>query len=369
MCGLTLFAILLSFFPLLSSATPDVKQATYGQLPDGTPIELYTLINDNGLEAEIMTYGATLIAIRTPDREGDLKNITLFLDTFDDYFKGHPLFGSVVGRYANRIAGAHFVLDGIEHFITPNAGKNHIHGGRQGFQKKVWQAFPVKASAFAGVLLKYFSPDGDEGYPGNLNVSVSYKLTNKDELVIAYEAKTDKPTHVNLTNHAYFNLAGAGSGDVLDHELMLNADFYLAAHPNKIPTGEIVSVQDTPMDFRMTSTIGSRIDQVEDENYDHCYVLNKNTPRQLSLAARAYDPQSGRLMTVRTTHPGVQLYTAKGLSDRYQGAGKPYGSYHGFCLETQHFPDTPNRAYFPTTELRADETYNQTTIFQFAVKD
>jgi aldose 1-epimerase len=315
-----------------------------------------------------MTYGATPISVKTPDRGGKLANVTLYLDTFDDYLRGHPLFGSVVGRYANRIAGARFTVDGSEVRLTANAGAHHIHGGRNGFHKQVWSASPVRRDGTVGVALSLTSPDGEDGYPGTLQVKVVYELNNDNALKMEYTATTDKPTVVNLTNHAYWNLAGAGSGDVLGHVLTLNADRYLPADEQKIPTGEIRGVQGTAMDFTEPHTIGSRIDQVEGSNYDHCYALNKRPDESLSLAARVVEPVSGRVMEVCTTKPGVQLYTAKGLNDRLRGGGKPYGPYHGFCLETQHFPDSPNRANFPSPVLRPGEVYHHVTIHKFSVQ-
>jgi aldose 1-epimerase len=274
-----------------------------------------------------------------------------------------------VGRYANRIAGARFTLDGTEYLLEANAGRHHIHGGRRGFQRRHWDARPVRTEDSAGVELTLTSPDGDAGFPGTLRAKVVYRLTRRNELVMHYEAATDKPTVVNLTNHAYWNLAGAGSGDVLDHVMMIDADRYLPADRQKIPTGEIRSVDGTPMDFREPKTIGSRIDRVEGRNYDHCYVLNKPPGRRMALAARVVEPESGRAMEVRTTQPGMQFYTARGMSDRFGGGGKPYGPYHGFCLETQHYPDAPNRPNFPSTVLRPGETCEQTTVHRFSVQD
>jgi len=337
-------------------------------MPDGKPVIQCTLTNKSGMEVQVMTYGATLTSVRVPDRKGTLQNVTLYLESFEDYLRGHPLFGSIVGRYANRIAGAMYKLDGVEVRLTPNAGKNHIHGGRKGFQNVLWDHRIVHDPEFLGIILNHVSPDGHEGYPGNLSVQVAYKLTADNELILEYSAITDRATQINLTNHAYWNLAGAGSGDVLKHVLMLNADSYLPADREKIPLGEIRSVRNTPMDFTRPMAIGSRIEEVEDRNYDHCYVLNKKSPGELSLAARVFDPGSGRTMEVYTTQPGVQLYTAKHLSGRYRAGGVPYGPYHGVCLETQHYPDSPNHPEFPSTVLRPGETYRQTTIHRFSVR-
>lgn len=351
-----------------SAQKPAIDRATFGAMPDGTRVDLFTLTNGNGLRVKVTNYGATLISVEAPDRNGKRDCVTLYLDSFDDYLSGHPLFGSVVGRYANRIAGAKFRLDGVTYSLSANAGQNHIHGGRQGFQKILWDAAPIHDATRVGVEMTHTSPDGHEGYPGELAVKVVYWLTRDNQLRIEYTAHTDKPTHVNLTNHAYWNLAGAGSGDVLGHVLMLNADRYLPADPSKIPLGTVAAVQGTAMDFTRPATIGSRIDQVEG-GYDHCYVLNKTPGQRLSLAARLSDPTSGRVMEVHTTQPGVQLYTANGLSSRLKAGGLSYGRYHGVCLETQHFPDSPNRPAFPSTVLRPGETYRQVTVYRFSVEE
>ena len=299
-----------------------------------------------------------------PDRHGNLDDVTLYLDTLGEYLEGHPLFGSVVGRFANRIAGGSFTIDGVEHKLFAGRSGNHIHGGKVGFQKLVWDAVPIREANSVGVVLSLVSPDGDEGYPGKLDVKVAYKLTNDNELVMDYTAVTDKPTHVNLTNHAYWNLAGAGSGDVLDHQLMLNANYYLPTDEQKIPLGNLAPVRGTPMDFTKPKTLGSRIDQVPG-GYDHCYVLSKGPNERLSLCARVVEPKSGRVMEVYTTQPGVQLYTANGLSSRFGAGGFSYGPHHGLCLETQHYPDSPNKPQFPTTVLRPGETYHEVTVHKF----
>lgn len=343
-----------------------VVKATVGKMPDGAAVDEYTMTNGNGLEAKVLTYGATLTTVKVPDRNGKFESVTLYLDSFEDYLKGHPLFGSVVGRFANRIAGAQFAIDGVTHKVTPNAGANHIHGGREGFHKKVWRADSFRKKGTVGVILHHTSPDGDEGYAGKLDVTVTYTLTNDNELVIDYTAETDKPTVVNLTNHAYWNLAGAGSGDVFDHILMLDAESYLPSDQAKIPTGEIKPVNGTVMDFTKAQTIGSRIKDVEGENYDHCYVLGESkAPR---LFARVVEPKSGRVMEVLTTQPGVQLYTAKHLSSNLKTSSFAYGPYHGLCLETQNYPDAPNKPNFPSPILRPGQLYEHTTIHKFTVQ-
>lgn len=345
-----------------------VESSIFGRLPDGAQVERYTLTNAHGMEVQLMTYGATLTSVKVPDRHGKFANVNLYLDTFDDYYRGHPLFGSIVGRYAGRIAGAKFTLDGIEYKLEPNAGKYHIHGGKLGFYKQLWQAQASTDEASASVELTHVSPDGQAGYPGTLSVKVRYQLTNADELRIEYTAQTDKPTIVNLTNHAYWNLAGAGSGDVLSHEYQLNADRYVVCDDANLPTGELRPVEGSVMDLRKPAPIAARIPQVQFENYDHCYVLNKQPGDKMSLAARVFEPRSGRVLEVYTTQPGVQFFTAKPLANHWQAGGVPYGSYHGFCFETQHYPDSPNRPAFPTTVLRPGQTFRETTVFKFSVR-
>jgi aldose 1-epimerase len=312
-----------------------------------------------------MTYGATLVAVETPDRNGKFENVTLHLDSLAEYLAGHPCFGSICGRYANRIAQGKFTLEGVQYALVTNGGPHHIHGGRLGFDKVAWQAEAVEGQGFVGVKLAYTAADGEEGYPGKLAVTVTYVLTEDDQLKFEYAATTDRPTILNLTNHAYWNLAG--KGNVLDHELTLNADRYLPADATLLPRGEILPVKGTPMDFTRPQTIGSRIENVPG-GYDHCYVLNQAKPGELAFCARVVEPKSGRAMAVHTTEPGVQLYTANFLQMKRAG-GKTYGKHDGFCLETQHFPDSPNRPHFPSTVLRPGETYRQTTVHQFSVKE
>ena len=329
-----------------------VEKSTIGEI-DGTPVDQYTLTNANGLEVKVLTYGAMITTVKVPDRDGKLESVTLYKDPPQEYLKRPTVMGAIVGRYANRIAGAKFTLDGVEFALSPNAGKNHIHGGKRGFHTIVWDAKPIEDEKGVGVELTHTSPDGHEGYPGTLQVNVVYKLTNVDELRMEYTARTDKPTHVNLTNHAYWNLGGADSGEVLDHVLLLNADRYLPFGEGKIPLGELRSVEGTCMDFTKPKTIGSRVDQVEGKAYDHCYVLNKEPGERMSLCARVVEPKSGRAMEVYTTQPGVQLYT---------------GNRRGLCLETQHFPDSPNQPHFPSTVLRPGQTYHEVTVHKFALR-
>ena len=346
-----------------------MSKQVYGKMPDGTVVDLYTLTNSAGMKVKLITYGGIITAVETPDRNGKLANITLYRDSLEDYLAGHPYFGCIVGRYANRIAKGRFVIDGVEYKLATNNGPNHLHGGVKGFDKYVWQASPVEGDGYAGVVLKHESPDGDEGYPGKLSVTVTYTLNDQNELKMEYVATTDKPTHVNLTNHAYWNLAGAGAGDILGHVLMLNADRFLPVDDTLIPLGEPRSVKDTPMDFTSPQTIGSRIDQVEG-GYDHCYILRRSPDEKLALAARVVEPKSGRTMEIRTTKPAIQFYTGNFLDGSITAAGGniSYEKHYGFCLETEYFPDSPNRPEYPSTLLKPGQTYHHITVHKFGVE-
>jgi len=346
-----------------------VTQRPYGETPSGEPVMLYMLTNSQGLRAEIIEYGAIIVSLSVRDRDGRLGDIALGFDDLESYVKRNPLFGAVVGRYANRIAGARFVLDGVEHRITANAGKNHIHGGgNRRFDKVVWKGAPYQREGEVGVRLLHFSPDGEEGFPGNLNCTVTYALTDQNELRIRYTATTDKPTILNLTNHSYFNLAGAGNGDVLKHEMQINAPWYTPAGEGLIPTGEIHRVTGTPLDFTEPHAIGARIAELtETKGYDHNYVINGAYGTSV-LAAQVCEPSTGRVMEVFTTEPGVQLYTANGMRNVKGKGGKVYNPYFGFCLETQHFPDSPNKPHFPSTVVRPDRRYESETTFKFSTR-
>ncbi len=333
-----------------------VEERDFGKMPDGALVKLFTLRNSNGLSVKIINYGAIITEIQAPDRTGAFTNVLLGTNNLDAYLKGFPAAAAVIGRFANRIAKARFTLDGVEYKLAANSGQNHIHGGRVGFAKVLWdaRALPSRPRE-AAVRLSYLSNDGEEGYPGNLTARVTYTLTEENELRIDYEATTDKATPVNLTNHAYFNLAGFG--DVLDHELWLAADRYTPADAQLIPTGEIATVKGTPLDFTMPTPIGARIEKLKPKpgGYDHNFVL-KSDGKTLLLAARARDPKSGRVMEMRTTQPAVQLYTGNHLK------------HGGFCLETQHYPDSVNHPEFPSTILRPGETFKTTTAFAFSAK-
>lgn len=329
-----------------------LARTLYGRMPDGRDVHLFTLSNRNGLQATIMTLGATLTTFKAPDRAGKATVITLHKESFEDYVKGHPLFGSVVGRFANRIANARFMIDGVEYPLAANARPHHIHGGgKTGFQCKVWEASGEQGRGFSAVRLTLKSPDGEAGYPGTVRVEMVYKLTDENELFMEYTATTDKPTHINLTNHAYWNLGGAGAGVVSEHVLQLSADHFLPTDERLIPTGEIRSVEGSPLDFRKPCAIGSRVNELPGGRYDHCYVLNRDVGRKPSFAARVEDPGSGRMMEVFTTQPGVQLFT---------------GNPGGFCLETQHYPDAPNQPGFPSTLLLPGQTFHQVTVHKFS---
>ncbi|MFZ2146457.1 MAG: aldose epimerase family protein [Sedimentisphaerales bacterium] len=346
-----------------------VGQKPFGQMTDGQEVTLYELTNVKGLRASVIDYGAILVSLKVPGRDGKFADVALGFDDLDSYIERNPLFGAVVGRYANRIANARFTLDGTEYKLTANAGKNHIHGGRdKRFDKVMWEGRPFQSGEEVGVRFTYLSKDGDEGFPGNLNCIVTYTLTNGNELKISYEATTDKPTIVNLTNHSYFNLAGAGNGNVLDHEMLINADYYTPSDAALIPTGEILSVKDTPLDFTGPKTIGARISRLtETRGYDHNYVL-KNSGGALILAARVYEPASGRVMEVHTTEPGMQFYTANGMKGIKGKGGKIYDRHYGFCLETEHFPDSPNKPHFPSVVLRPGQKYSTMTVFTFTTR-
>jgi len=347
----------------------EVKKELFGRLADGTAVDIYTLTNKSGIEARVMTYGATLVSLRLPDRSGAFADVNLGFDNLEGYLGTHPYFGVIVGRYANRISKGRFTLDGVEYTLARNNNGNSLHGGLKGFDKVVWKPEPVQAADGVGVKLTYLSKDMEEGYPGNLSVTVVYLLTNTDELRISYEAETDKKTPVNLTNHAYWNLKGEGNGDVLGHVLQLEADKFTAVDSaaNLIPTGEISSVAATPFDFTSPHLIGERIAQVEG-GYDHNFVLRSGGGK-LALAGRVEEPGSGRAMEIYTDQPAIQLYTGNFLDGTVVGkGGKAYQKHYAFCLETQHFPDSPNHPSFPSTILEPGQKYKTVTVHRFFVK-
>jgi len=347
-----------------------IEKVSFGKTKDGTPIDLYVLTNAEGMKAKIMTYGAILTELDTPDRDGKFDDIVLGFDNLEAYLKGHPFFGAIAGRVANRIAKGRFTLDGKEYKLANNDGPNALHGGLKGFDKAVWQAEPGKSVDGVAVVFTYVSKDGEEGYPGKLTATVGYELTNKNELKIHYRATTDKATPVNLSNHTYFDLEGTKAGDILGHELTIAADKYTPVDDTLIPTGEIKSVKGTPLDFTSPTPIGARIEQMKGNpgGYDHNYVL-RSEAKYLALAVRAYEPKTGRVMEMYTTEPGVQFYTGNFLDGTLKGmGGVVYQKHHGFCLEAQHFPDSVNHPNFPSVILRPGQTYTQTTVYKFSAK-
>jgi aldose 1-epimerase len=364
--GLVAFA---GFRSHAQTGGPRVTRAEFGKLPDGRSIERFTLSNSGGLQVQAIPYGATITSIRVPDRNGKFDDVVLGYDTFEPYIRNPSYFGSIVGRYANRIANGRFTLDGKEYVLARNNAPNHLHGGVKGFDKQVWEAKVGDASRGATVTFSYRSPDGEEGYPGTVNATVSYTLTDRNELIVEYRATTDKATPYNVSQHSYFNLTGA-SRDVLDHEVTILADRFTPTDRTLIPTGELASVAGTPFDFRKPTTIGARINDSNPQlrgasGYDHNYVINRTGP-SLVPAARVVEPASGRVMEVATTEPGVQFYTANTLN-AVGKSGRTYSKYFAFCLETQHYPDSPNKPAFPSTILRPGTEFSSTTVYTFSV--
>ncbi|MGB9601600.1 MAG: aldose epimerase family protein [Limisphaerales bacterium] len=356
----------------LTMGRAEIQKISFGQTEEGKNVEQYVLKNNKGMTVKIITYGGIITELLVPDRNGKFNDVVLGFDDLRGYLKGHPYFGAIVGRVANRIAGGKFKLGDKEYTLAKNNGPNHLHGGIKGFDKVVWDAEPIYRSDGVGVKLSYLSPDGEEGYPGNLSVTVVYLLSNDNELKIEYKATTDKETIVNLSNHSYFNLLGAENGLILDHELFINANYYTPVDDTLIPTGEIKPVEGTPLDFRKPTKIGTRIEQVKvgdnPSGYDHNYVLNGGGVK-LDLAAQVYEPTSGRFMEVYTTEPGVQFYSGNFLDSTLTGKkGVVYKKHHGFCLETQHFPDSINHPNFPSVMLKPGQMYTQTTIYKFSTK-
>jgi aldose 1-epimerase len=349
-----------------------IKKLVFGQSDAGGPVHLYTLTNAGGMEVKITNYGATLVSLVVPDRDGKSADVVLGYDKLEDYVAGKYYFGCIVGRYANRIAGGKFWLNGTEYRLAINEGDNHLHGGLRGFDKMIWHARELEGSGDIGLRLDHVSPDGTEGYPGKLTCTVIYTLTAANELKIDYHATSDKPTIANLTHHAYFNLAGAGAGQILDHELVICADRFTPVDSRLIPTGELKSVTGTPFDFNRPTAIGARIHHDDEQlliarGYDHNWVLRREGAG-LCLAARVYEPRSGRKLEVYTTQPGLQFYSGNFLDNRIAAKdGRIYSHRGGFCLETQHFPDSPNQPGFPSAVLDPGSQYKHTTIYKIIV--
>ncbi len=338
----------------------NLHRSDFGKTPEGQSISLFTLTNRFGNSISVTDYGAILVSVNVPDRNGQLANVNLGYPTLDGYLARHPYFGSTVGRFCNRIAQGQFQLDGRTYTLALNNGPNHLHGGIVGFDKLAWCGAEIMTDNASGLRFHLQSPDGQEGYPGTLDVFADYLWNDANELTFAYRATTDAPTVVNLTNHAYWNLSGAKAGNVLDHQLQLNCGRFLAVDDTLIPTGQLTDVAATPLDFRQPRAIGERITQLSStKGYDHCYVVD-GPAGKLRLAGRATDPKSGRTMEVLTTQPGMQLYTGNHL-------GGEFVQHAGFCLETQHYPDAPNQPAFPTTRLNPGEQFEQTTVHRFGM--
>ena len=367
-----LFVVVL-LLGILSTNAQKISKESFGKTADGESVDLFTLTNRNGMEAKITNYGGIVTTLTAPDRNNKYADVVLGFNDLDSYLKGHPYFGALVGRYGNRIAKGRFTLNGIEYKLAVNNGENHLHGGIKGFDKVVWTARSMRTKLGPALSLTYVSKDMEEGYPGNLTVKVVYTLTNNNELRIDYSASTDKDTVTNLTHHSYFNLAGEGNGDILNHQLLLKASRFTPTDAGSIPTGELRNVQGTPFDFLKSTAIGARINQDEEQlkfggGYDHNWVVNGRAGT-LRQAASVYESTSGRVMDVWTTEPGIQFYTGNFLDGTLTGkSGKAYARRNGFCLETQHYPDSPNKPKFPTTTLRKGTTYRSTTIYRFSAR-
>jgi aldose 1-epimerase len=351
---------------------PRIDKRPFGRMPDGTPVELYSLIGPGALSADITTYGGTIVSLRAPDAAGKVGDVALGFDELVGYLAHKAFFGCLVGRYGNRIGRARFALGGKEYPLARNDGENHLHGGVRGFDKVVWAARPFDTAAGPALELSYLSRDGEEGYPGNLAVTVTYTLA-ADGLRMDYAATTDRATHCNLTNHTYFNLEGEGNGTILDHRLVIQASRFTAVGPGLIPTGDLPMVEGTPFDFRAPARIGDRIDAKDPQlgfagGYDHNWVLDRASDA-LALCARAVAPRSGRVLEVLTTEPGMQFYAGNFLDGKLRGkGGKAYPHRGAFCLETQHFPDTPNRPEFPSTVLEPGKKYATSTVYRLTVE-
>ncbi|MEZ5787371.1 MAG: aldose epimerase family protein [Xanthobacteraceae bacterium] len=350
-----------------------MQMRPYGQTAEGAKVDCYTLGNESGLRVQVITYGGTIVSIETPDRAGNRANVILTLPSLADYVGQNSYLGALVGRYANRIGGAKFVLDGTEYRLPKNDGDNCIHGGWIGFNKAVWAVADTGDGPETHLTLRHVSPDGDQGFPGTLTVEVTYAVSADNTLRISYRAQTDRPTVINLTNHTYFDLGGAACADILDHELMLAADFFTPVNARLIPTGQLEAVAGTPFDFRQTHPIGARIYEQNQQladgpGYDHNFVLRAPARNQPQFAARVREPRSGRVLEVHTTQPGLQFYSGNHLDGTLCGPhGKIYGRHTALCLEAQHFPDSPNQPGFPSTTLRPGELFTSTTEYRFGI--
>ncbi len=370
-------SLLVSALHASAAAGLSTEHATFGKMPDGTTVEKYTLRNSLGMQATVITYGGTLQSLLIPDKHGKTEDVVLGFDDLEGYLKGTSYFGATIGRFGNRLADGKFTLDGKTYQVPQNDKTNALHGGTKGFDKQIWKAEQVKDKGWVGVKLTYVSADGEMGFPGTLKTEVTYSLNEKNELRIQYHATTDKPTVLNLTNHSYFNLAGAGNGDILDHVAIVHASHYTPVNEKLIPTGDLPAVAGTPFDFLKPVAFGKRIREDNQQlkfaeptqgGYDHNWVLD-NKGKVSTLAADVVDPKSGRRLQLFTSEPGVQLYTGNFLDGTVKGkAGKIYPHWGAFTLETQHYPDSPNQPSFPSTRLDPGKAYNQTTVFKFSSK-
>ncbi|MDQ8728258.1 aldose epimerase family protein [Bradyrhizobium sp. LHD-71] len=347
---------------------------SYGVMPDGAAVDLYTLGIETGLKVQVITYGGTIVGIESADRNGARRNVVLALPSLAEYLAQDSYLGALVGRFANRIGGASFVLDGSEYHLSRNDGDNCLHGGRTGFNKAIWSVVDWTDSPEPHLTLRHSSPDGDQGFPGAVALEVTYVVTGGNTLRIGYQAEADRPTVVNFTNHSYFNLGGSANADILEHELMIAAERFTPVDNQLIPIGQSRDVAHTPFDFRKPYPIGARIRQRDEQlevalGYDHNFVLGPSQKGELQFAARARDPRSGRVLEVHTTEPAVQFYSGNHLDGTLRGpTGQAYGRHAGFCLETQHFPNSPNQPTFPCTVLRPGERFTSTTEYRFGIE-
>ncbi|MFC1481653.1 aldose epimerase family protein [Candidatus Neomarinimicrobiota bacterium] len=350
-----------------------IMKANFGQI-EGASVDVYTLTNANGCELKITNYGCIIVSLKVPDKNGQLSDVVLGYDTLDEYIANNPYFGAVVGRYGNRIGAAKFTLDNVEYKLAVNDGENHLHGGLKGFDKVLWAGAEFSSEEGPAVKFSYLSPDGEEGYPGNLKAEITYTLTNDNELKIDYRATTDKKTVINLTHHSYFNLAGAGNGDILGHKMTIKADHFIPIDKGLIPTGELQPVDGTPLDFRVATAIGERIDQGTEQlefggGYDHCWVLVKSSEKAFERGVEVHEPVSGRVMELLTTEPSVQFYSGNFLDGSNIGkGGKAYNYRTAIALEAQHYPDSPNQPQFPSVVLEPGQEYSKSTVYRFSVK-
>ena len=366
-------AIIVAYEDQSKAELMPVEISAFGRTGEGKEVMQYRLTNAHGIELIVMSYGAAITSLKAPDRNGRSAQIVLGFDTLEPYLKGVPYFGAIVGRYGNRIARGHFTLDGVTYTLPINDGPNHLHGGPQGFDKQVWQGRTFENANGPGVEFTYISADGEAGYPGKLTARVTYQLGADNDITISYQATTTKPTVVNLTNHTYFNLSGDLARDILSEQLRINANRFTPVDKTLIPTGELREVANTPFDFRKSTAIGQRIEDSDEQlsdakGYDHNWVLDEATPGAMIEAAELYDPVSGRVLTVRTMQPGIQFYSGNFLDGSLEGRGKSFSHRIALCLETQHFPDSPNHPGFPSTVLRPGETFKSQTVFVLSTR-